>query len=66
MCQPEIIIFDEATKSIDAQTDELIMNMLVNDFRDTTRIVVTHNADHKKFADNVIVLENGTVKKNPS
>jgi ABC-type transport system involved in cytochrome bd biosynthesis fused ATPase/permease subunit len=42
------------------------MNMLVSDFRDTTRIVVTHNVDHKKFADNVIVLENGTVRKDVS
>jgi len=63
LCNPQIIIFDEATKSIDTETDDMIMNMLVNEFKSTTRIVVSHNIHHKKFADHVIVLKNPTITK---
>jgi ABC-type multidrug transport system fused ATPase/permease subunit len=63
LCQPEIIIFDEATKSIDSQTDEMIMKMLMNEFKNTTRIVVTHNPAHQKMADQIITLEKGSLVK---
>jgi ABC-type multidrug transport system fused ATPase/permease subunit len=63
LCNPQIIIFDEATKSVDAATDDLIMRMLVNDFKYTTRIVVSHSGHHEKFADHIIVLENWSVVK---
>jgi len=52
-----MIIFDEATKSIDMKTDEMIMKMLVNEFKKTTRIVVTHNPMHQKMADQIITLK---------
>lgn len=52
----DIIIFDEATKSIDNETEDMIMNMLVNDFKDKTRIIVTHNPQHIVYAENIINL----------
>lgn len=59
---PEIIIFDEATKSIDKKTDQLIMNMLVHNFAETTRIVITHNEKHYLLADQVVILDKWTVE----
>ncbi len=54
LIDPQIIIFDEATKSVDTETEKLIMRMLVKEFQKTTRIIVSHNPAHKKLADTVI------------
>lgn len=52
----DIIIFDEATKSVDAKTEQIIMDMLRDDFEGKTRIIVSHNPDHLKYADNIVSL----------
>jgi len=57
LCNPEIIIFDEATKSIDSKTDDMIMKMLTHEFQNTTRIVVSHHSHHQEMADQIITLE---------
>lgn len=39
----------------------MIMKMLVSEFQNTTRIVVTHNPEHQKIADQIITLEKGVL-----
>jgi ABC-type multidrug transport system fused ATPase/permease subunit len=52
----DVVIFDEATKSVDEKTEKIIWDILLNELADTTRIVVSHNPAHKKLADVVIDL----------
>jgi len=53
----DIVIFDEATKSIDTETENIIIKMLKEDFKEKTRIIISHNPDHLVHADNVIKLD---------
>jgi len=53
----DIIIFDEATKSVDHDNENAIMNMLIKQFSNKTRIVISHNKNHIRFAEHVIDLD---------
>ena len=56
---PEILILDEATSSLDVQSDLLIQETIKNLKKDFTIIIVTHKISSVKFADMICVLENG-------
>lgn len=58
---PGIILFDEATNSLDANNEMQIMDNLHAVFRDKTVIIVAHRLSTVKNADHIIVLENGRV-----
>lgn len=58
---PGIILFDEATNSLDANNETQIMDNLNAVFRDKTVIIVAHRLSTVKNADHIIVLENGRV-----
>jgi ATP-binding cassette subfamily B protein len=56
---PEFIFFDEATSSLDANTEYAIMNNLNEFFKGRTVIVVAHRLSTVRNADQIIVIENG-------
>tara|TARA_R110002072_G_scaffold302796_1_gene488810 strand:+ start:1760 stop:3961 length:2202 start_codon:yes stop_codon:yes gene_type:complete len=56
---PEFLFFDEATSSLDANTEKSILNNLNDFFKGRTVIVVAHRLSTVKNADQIIVLENG-------
>ena len=58
---PEIIIFDEATSSLDANNETLILNNLNSFFNQRTVIVIAHRLSTVKNADNIIVMEQGKI-----
>lgn len=58
----EIILLDEVTSSLDPNTTNKIINLL-NDLKtDHTIIIITHNKDLMKVADNLIVLNKGKIE----
>ncbi|KAJ2993210.1 ATP-binding cassette sub- B member 6, mitochondrial [Globomyces sp. JEL0801] len=56
---PSIIILDEATSSLDNQTEKQVQNTLDSIFQDRTRIIVAHRLSTIQNADVILVLEGG-------
>ncbi|KAI9727742.1 MAG: hypothetical protein M1834_007981 [Cirrosporium novae-zelandiae] len=58
--QPKILILDEATASIDPQTDSLIQETLQSHFPiDTTIICVAHRISSVAWMDRIVVMDSG-------
>lgn len=55
------LFFDEATNSLDANNEKIIMEQLQMLFNGKTAVVVAHRLSTVKNADNIIVLDRGTV-----
>ena len=58
---PEFIFFDEATNSLDANNEKVILENMQQFFKNKTVIVVAHRLSTVKNADKIVVLENGTI-----
>ncbi|WP_400262939.1 peptidase domain-containing ABC transporter [Sphingobacterium sp. SG20118] len=58
---PTYIFLDEATNSLDANNEKEIVEKLDQFFNKRTVIVVAHRLSTVKNADNIVVLEKGTV-----
>lgn len=58
---PDIIILDEATSSIDSKTEQLIQNCINNQFKDKTCIFIAHRLSTIKDVDNIIYLDKGSI-----
>ena len=58
---PEILIFDEATNSLDANTEKAIVENLSGFFRNKTVVIVAHRLSTVRNADKIVVLEGGRI-----
>ncbi|KAI9305402.1 hypothetical protein BJ944DRAFT_239688 [Cunninghamella echinulata] len=56
-----LIILDEATSSVDADTDQRIQNTIRSEFRDSTLLTVAHRLNTIIDYDRVLVLDQGKV-----
>ena len=58
---PNIIMLDEPTNSMDKQTEKSFINRLQNIVSDKTLIVVTHKTSLLQLVDRVIIMDNGKI-----
>lgn len=58
---PNYLFFDEATSSLDANSEWLIMNNLNEFFKGKTVVIIAHRLSTVKHADQIIVLEKGEI-----
>lgn len=60
---PALLILDEATSSIDTETEQLIQQAIERVMRDRTSIVVAHRLSTVQNADRIIVLHHGEIRE---
>jgi ABC-type multidrug transport system fused ATPase/permease subunit len=58
---PKIIICDEASSALDSKNEKIIMDNLINTYKDNTIFFITHNINTTVDLDYVIVLDGGSV-----
>jgi len=61
LCNPRILILDEATSSVDTRTELLIQAALDKLLRGRTSFVIAHRLSTIRGADKVLVLEEGEI-----
>lgn len=61
ICQPKMLILDEATSSVDTLTEQLIQDAFLNMMKDKTSFVIAHRLSTIREADTILVMEAGEV-----
>ncbi|WP_302171537.1 ABC transporter ATP-binding protein [uncultured Streptococcus sp.] len=61
--KPKLLLCDEPTGALDSKTGQKIIELLqeASKDKDVAVVMVTHNAEFKKFADKVIYLKDGKI-----
>jgi ABC-type multidrug transport system fused ATPase/permease subunit len=58
---PPILILDEATSSLDTESEKLVQDALFKLMQNRTSIVIAHRLSTIQFADEIIVMQNGHI-----
>ena len=60
---PPILVFDEATSSLDSQSEKKVQEAIDNLVKDRTVIMIAHRLTTVKNVDKIVVLEEGRIKE---
>ncbi|MCP4704528.1 MAG: ATP-binding cassette domain-containing protein, partial [candidate division Zixibacteria bacterium] len=60
---PNILVLDEATSSVDTATERLIQTALENLLENRTAIIIAHRLSTIEKADKIIVLHHGQIRE---
>lgn len=61
IANPEILILDEATSSVDTRTERMIQDAMAKLLAGRTSFVVAHRLSTIRYADQILVMENGDI-----
>lgn len=60
---PEILLLDEATSALDTKNERIIISNIKSLFYNKTTVIIAHRLSTIKDADQILVLDNGTVQE---
>jgi ATP-binding cassette subfamily B protein len=63
LADPSILIFDDSFSNVDTETEEIIINQIREEFKETTRIIVSHRISTIKDSDLIFVLDDGMISQ---
>ncbi|MGC2214816.1 MAG: ABC transporter ATP-binding protein [Silvibacterium sp.] len=63
VCNPRILILDDALSSVDTYTEELILEELRRRMKGRTTILISHRVSTVRSADRIAVLANGRIEE---
>jgi ATP-binding cassette subfamily B protein len=58
---PKIMLFDDCLSAVDTETEEQILNNLLEISKDKTTIIVSHRVSSAKNADKIIIIDHGQI-----
>ncbi len=58
---PQILLLDDCLSAVDTETEETILNNLLEICKNKTTIIVSHRVSSAKNADKIIILEDGKI-----
>lgn len=61
MKNPPILILDEATSALDSESEKLVQQSLTQLMKNRTSIVIAHRLSTIQHADEIIVMQDGTI-----
>ena len=60
---PELLIFDEATSSLDIDSERKILSLIKKISKSKTLIIISHNPQNLRFCNKIYKIEKGSIKK---
>lgn len=63
VCDPKILVLDEATSSVDTQTEQLIQQAINNLMANRTSLIIAHRLSTIRNVDWILVLHKGEIRE---
>lgn len=61
LCDPELLILDEATSQVDLESERLIRESLRKFTENRTAVVITHRLETLEICDQIVVMQEGAI-----
>ncbi len=59
--RPKILIMDDPFSSVDSETEKLILENVLNNFSETTRIIISNRISSVMHCDKIIIIDEGKI-----